>query len=80
MKRRISILGSTGSIGRQSLEVIKALGFEAAALTANQNIELLEKQAREFKPELVVVYDKKRAGDLKVRLSDTAVQIGRAHV
>lgn len=75
MKRRISILGSTGSIGRQSLDVIKALDFEVTALTANKNVLLLEQQARKFKPKIAVVYDENGAKDLKIRLADTDVKV-----
>lgn len=75
MSRRISILGSTGSIGRQSLEVIADCGMEAAALTANSNAALLERQARQFGPELAVLMDEKAAADLKVRLADTDIRV-----
>ena len=75
-KRTISLLGSTGSIGRQSLEVIEACGMEVAALTANSNVSLLEQQARKFRPELVVMMDEKAAGELKVRLADTHIRVG----
>ena len=75
MSKRISILGSTGSIGRQSLEVIAACGMEAAALTAHSNVALLEEQARQFRPELAVLTDEKAAADLKVRLADTDIRV-----
>ncbi len=75
MKRKISILGSTGSIGRQSLEVIEAQGFEVFALTANRSTGLLEEQARRFKPQLVAVYDEVSAADLKMRLADTGIRV-----
>lgn len=75
MSKRISILGSTGSIGRQSLEVISACGMEIAALTANSSVKLLEEQARQFHPELAVLMDEKAAADLKVRLADTGVKV-----
>lgn len=75
MSKRISILGSTGSIGRQSLEVIEACGMEAAALTANSSVSLMESQARKFNPELAVLMDEKAAADLKVRLADTNVKV-----
>ena len=75
MKRTVSLLGSTGSIGRQSLEVIGACGMKVAALTANRNAELIEQQARRFAPELVVMMDEAAAADLKVRLSDTSVRV-----
>ena len=74
-KKTISILGSTGSIGRQSLEVIAALGFSVGALTAHSSVELLEQQARQFKPRLVAVIDPVAAADLKVRLADTEIRV-----
>lgn len=75
MSNRISILGSTGSIGRQSLEVIEACGMEVAALTANASVKLLEEQARQFHPELAVLMDERAAADLKIRLADTNVKV-----
>ena len=75
MSKRISILGSTGSIGRQSLEVIAACGMEAAALAAHSSVTLLEEQARQFRPELAVLTDEKAAADLKVRLADTDIRV-----
>ncbi|OUQ80621.1 1-deoxy-D-xylulose-5-phosphate reductoisomerase [Flavonifractor sp. An100] len=75
MSKRISILGSTGSIGRQSLEVIASCGMEVAALTANASVERLEAQARQFHPELAVLVDEKAAADLKVRLADISVRV-----
>lgn len=71
----ISILGSTGSIGRQSLEVIAALGFSVGALTAHKSVDLLEQQARQFKPKLAVLIDPDAAAELKVRLADTDVRV-----
>ena len=64
----ISLLGSTGSIGRQSLEVIQACGMKVGALTAKSNVARMEKQARQFQPELAVMMDEQAAADLKVRL------------
>lgn len=75
MKRTISLLGSTGSIGRQSLEVAEACGMKVAALTANNNVKLIEEQARKFQPELVVMMDEASARDLKVRLADTSARV-----
>lgn len=75
MKQRLSILGSTGSIGRQSLEVIAALGLSVGALTAHKSVALMEEQARTFHPELVVLIDEAAAKDLAVRLADTAVRV-----
>ncbi len=73
--KTISILGSTGSIGRQSLEVIAALGFSVGALTAHKSVDLMEQQARQFKPKLVVLIDPNAAADLKVRLADTGIKV-----
>ena len=75
MSKRVSLLGSTGSIGRQSLEVMAARGMTAAALTANRNVSLLEEQCRQFRPELAVLMDPAAAADLKVRLADTPVRV-----
>ena len=75
MSKRISILGSTGSIGRQSLEVIAACGMTAAALTAHSNSRLLEEQCRQFHPEAAVMMDEEAAADLRVRLADTDIRV-----
>ena len=61
MKKTISLLGSTGSIGRQTLEVVRELGYKVCALTANRSLDLLEQQAREFQPQLVVLYEMESA-------------------
>lgn len=71
----IALLGSTGSIGRQSLEVMEALNLRPVALTAYKNIDLLEAQARKYQPVLVSLYDEQAAKDLKIRLSDTPVRV-----
>ena len=75
MSSCISILGSTGSIGRQSLEVIAACGMRVAALTANSSVKLLEEQARQYHPRLAVLTDERAAADLKTRLADTDVRV-----
>ena len=75
MSKRISLLGSTGSIGRQTLDVIDACGMEVAAITANSSVDRLEEQARRYHPELAVLMDEKAAADLKVRLADTSVKV-----
>lgn len=75
MKRTISILGSTGSIGRQTLDVAQACGHQVAALTVNRSVELAEEQARQFQPELVVAVDEAAAQDLKQRLADTSIRV-----
>ena len=75
MPKTISLLGSTGSIGRQSLEVIEALGHTVTALTANRNAELLEAQCRKFYPRLAVCMDTDAAKTLKIKLSDTDITV-----
>jgi len=75
MSKNIAILGSTGSIGRQSLDVIASLGMSAAALAAGSNAKLMEEQARRFKPEIAALADEKAAADLRVRLADTNVRV-----
>ena len=74
--KRIAVLGSTGSIGTQTLEVARANGdIEIAALAAGRNIELLEAQIREFSPKVCGVFDEKKAGELKMRVRDTETRI-----
>ena len=75
MKRTLSILGSTGSIGRQTLDVAQACGHQVAALTVNRSVELAEEQARQFQPQLVVAVDESAARDLKQRLADTSIRV-----
>ena len=75
MTKTVAVLGSTGSIGRQSLDVIAACGMRAAALTANRSVRELEEQARRFRPELAVLMEEDAAADLKVRLADTGVRV-----
>jgi len=71
----ISILGSTGSIGTQTLNVCRDLNITVNAISANRNIDLLEKQAREFNVKLVSVYDENLAIKLKNNLSDTNITV-----
>ncbi len=75
MKRTLSILGSTGSIGRQTLKVAEACGYKVAALTVNRSVELAEAQAREFRPKLLAAVDESAAADLRVRLADTDIKV-----
>ncbi|WP_298482440.1 1-deoxy-D-xylulose-5-phosphate reductoisomerase [uncultured Ruminococcus sp.] len=75
MGKCISILGSTGSIGTQALEVAKAHDMRIHALAANRNIDLLERQTRELRPKKVCIYDETKYHELKERLSDLAVQV-----
>lgn len=73
--RSISLLGSTGSIGVQTLDVCRSLGIKAVVLAANKNIALLEAQIREFKPLCAAVADEKAATELKGRVRDLDVKI-----
>ena len=75
MSQKVTVLGSTGSIGRQSLEVIAACGMEAAALAANSSVKLMEEQARRFRPAIAALADEKAAADLRVRLADTNIHV-----
>lgn len=74
--RKIGILGSTGSIGTQTLEIVRSNpGFQVVALAAGNNVELMEKQVREFKPRLCVMWTEKSAAELRLRLSDMQVTV-----
>jgi 1-deoxy-D-xylulose-5-phosphate reductoisomerase len=75
MAKKISILGSTGSIGVQTLDVARNLGLQVLALTAYANTELLEKQAREFKPRVISIGDEAAAETLRERLGDLDIQV-----
>ena len=76
MVKNISILGSTGSIGTQTLDVIREIGgINVCAVTANNNIELLEKQIREFEPDIAAVMDCEKAEILKERTKDCKTDI-----
>ena len=73
--KTISILGSTGSIGKQSLEVAKSHNINVKALAANSNINLLEQQAREFNVKYVCIFDEKYYIELKRNLMDTDIKV-----
>ena len=76
MKKSISILGSTGSIGRQSLDIIRNLpGVRVVALTASTSVERMAEQCREFRPELAVMATKEAAAQLQVAISDLPIRI-----
>ena len=75
MKRTLSILGSSGSIGRQTLKVAEACGHRVAAITVNRSVELAEAQVRKFRPGLVVAVDEAAAAELQVRLADTDAKV-----
>ncbi|MCC8016234.1 MAG: 1-deoxy-D-xylulose-5-phosphate reductoisomerase [Clostridiales bacterium] len=73
--KKISILGSTGSIGTQSLDVCRMHGYDVKCLTANTDVDKMESQIREFHPDLVCMMDENAASDLKARVSDTSVKV-----
>lgn len=75
MTENLSILGSTGSIGKQSLDVCRKCGYGVKALTAFSSVDVIEKQAREFKPEMVALVDENAAHDLKIKLADTDIKV-----
>jgi len=81
MKKQICILGSTGSIGTQALDVIRQHPdlYEAYALTANDSVEKLAEQAREFNPAAVVIANEARYEELKAKLADTDVKVYAGH-
>lgn len=75
-EHKISVLGSTGSIGTQTLEIAREYkGIQIEAMTAYSNADLIEKQAREFSPKVVSLTDESAAKDLKVRLADTNIKV-----
>ena len=75
MKKNLSILGSTGSIGTQTIDVARNLSLEVTALAAYGNIKLLEEQIREFHPVLAVVFDEEKAKQLRTAVADTETKI-----
>ena len=75
MRRTICVLGSSGSIGQQTLKVAEHCGHEVAAITVNRSVEIAEAQARKFSPQLVAAADENAAADLRVRLVDTGIKV-----
>jgi 1-deoxy-D-xylulose-5-phosphate reductoisomerase len=74
--KNVAIIGSTGSIGTQTLQIAEANNdINICALSAGSNIELLEKQARQFKPDIVGIWDEKLAEDLRARLKDMNIRV-----
>ena len=74
--KKIAILGSTGSIGTQTLEVVRAQGdLQVTAMAAGHNIDLFEQQIREFLPRNVAVWEEKDAHDLRTRVADLGVKV-----
>ena len=76
MVNSISVLGCTGSIGRQTLAVAEHIGVRVASLTANRRIDLLEEQARRFRPEFVAVFDEDAAREFRLAVADTDIRVG----
>ena len=75
MSKTVTVLGSTGSIGTQALEVIEMQGYEVKALTASVRVDEIEKQIRKFKPDYAAMVDEKAAQELKVRVADTDTKV-----
>ena len=75
MINSISILGSTGSIGTQSLDVVDKLGLKVSAITAASNVDLIENQIRKYKPELAVLFNEDKAAELRLRVKDTGTRV-----
>lgn len=73
--KNLSILGSTGSIGTQSLETVRKCGYSVSALSAYSNVDLIERQIREFKPKTAALVDEAAAKELKSRVSDTDTRV-----
>ena len=72
---KLSVLGSTGSIGTQTLDVARKQGYEIKTLVANRNVKKIEEQIREFRPEIAVMNDMQAAKDLKIKISDTDTKV-----
>lgn len=75
MTKTLAVLGSTGSIGLQALEVAQLMNFEIVALTANSRIDIIEQQIRKFNPKFAAVADEKAAAELKVKVADTSTKV-----
>ncbi len=75
MSKLITILGSTGSIGKQALEVVDMQGYRILALTANGSVDILESQIRKYKPEYAALADEQKAEELAVKVADTSTKV-----
>ncbi|MCD7846345.1 MAG: 1-deoxy-D-xylulose-5-phosphate reductoisomerase [Oscillospiraceae bacterium] len=76
MLQSVSVLGSTGSIGRQSLDAAERLGIRVTALTAQRSVKLLEEQIRRFRPKFAAMYDPQAARELRIAVGDMDIEIG----
>lgn len=75
MTKNLSILGSTGSIGVQSLETARKCGYSVSALSAYSNVDIIEKQIREFRPKVAALADENAAKELMIRVADTGTKV-----
>ena len=75
MIKNISVLGSTGSIGTQTLDVVDKLHLNVTALTANSNVKLMEEQIRKYKPQIAVLFDESKAKELQLAVKDTDTKV-----
>lgn len=75
MSQKLTILGSTGSIGTQALDVVTKRGYEVVALTASKNVAEIEKQIRQYKPRYAAMADEKAAAELKTLVADTDTKV-----
>ena len=73
--KKIAILGSTGSIGTQTVDILPSIDAEVVALTTNRRINLLEEQARALHPKMVCAMDENAARELKIKLADTDIEV-----
>ncbi|MEF2742856.1 MAG: 1-deoxy-D-xylulose-5-phosphate reductoisomerase, partial [Agathobaculum butyriciproducens] len=73
--KKIAILGSTGSIGTQTVDILPSIDAEVVALTTNRRINLLEEQARALHPKMVCAMDENAAKALKIKLADTDIEV-----
>ena len=73
--KKISLLGSTGSIGTQSLDVCEMHGYDVKCLTANSRVDIMEEQVRKFKPDMVCMMSEAAAKELKSKISDTNTKV-----
>lgn len=75
MKKLLTILGSTGSIGTQALEVVDLQGYEVLSLTAGSNVNVLEQQIRKYKPKFAALADENAAKELEIKVADTSTKV-----
>ena len=73
--KKISLLGSTGSIGTQSLDVCEMHGYDVKCLTANSKVDVMQQQIRKFKPDMVCMMNESAAKELKIKISDTNTKV-----